>query len=326
MDNSSPSVTVVVIGYKHAAFIEQCLESVAAQTVQPRCIVIDDASGDDTERVAEAWFAVHPEVQAERIYHAENRGLVRTLNEALLKIETPYFAYIAADDWMEPRRVELQLQAALQAGPECALIYSDVYRADGSGRRFEESYAQIHHEQWLAAENPDAYSQLLVGNWIPAPSVMLRTEAVKAIGGYDEDIFFEDHDMYLRLAQRFGVTWLAEPLATHRELDDSYGHRMFFTAEGQRDFQKAQVSLLIKHAAADEAVPAGIQDKLRVRISQLYWEGETPAWIHTNARLLIRALPNPDLKLRLISMASGLGISGRTIRSMTAFGRTRREV
>ncbi|NYF12759.1 hypothetical protein HDC34_001053 [Pseudoclavibacter sp. JAI123] len=326
MDNSSPDVTIVVIGYKHAAFIEQCLESIAAQTVQARCIVIDDASGDDTEQVAEAWFAEHPEAQAERIYHQENRGLVGTLNEALRKIETPYFAYIAADDWMEPRRVELQLEAALEAGPECALIYSDVFRADGAGRRFEESYAQIHREQWLAAEDPDAYSRLLVGNWIPAPSVMLRTDAVRAVGGYDEDIFFEDHDMYLRLAQRFGVTWLAQPLATHRELDDSYGHRMFFTAEGQRDFQKAQVSLLIKHAGAEQARSAGIQEKLRVRISQLYWEGESPAWIHSNARLLIRALPKPDLKLRLISMASGLGISGRSIRTLTAPGRTRREV
>lgn len=306
IESPSPQITIVVIGYKHEAYIAQCLDSVAAQSIAVDLIIFDDASNDRTGEIVTSWLDAHPRQQARTVFHERNRGLTSTLNEAVSMISTPYFAYIAADDWMTAERSEVQLHALEQAGLSAALAYSDALRADEEGRLFEKTFAQTHPDVWKGASSTETFAALLSMNWIPAPTVMIRTNAIREIGGYDSSIFYEDHDVYLRLARRYKFVNTLHPLAVHRESDESYGHRMFFTDEGRRSFQRAQVDILIKHIDTPEARASDVIERLTARVIYLYRSGEPPAWIAPRAQRLQEV--NPSATLRLIAITTKWGL------------------
>src|SRR5262249_25946807 len=54
----------------------------------------------------------------------------------------------------------------------------------------------------------ELFARLLSDNFLPAPAVMVRRNAIAAVGGYDESLFFEDFDMWLRLSRRFSFAYL----------------------------------------------------------------------------------------------------------------------
>src|SRR5207247_3211093 len=58
-------------------------------------------------------------------------------------------------------------------------------------------------------------------NFLPAPAVMVRRSAIATVGGYDESLFYEDFDMWLRLSSRFSFVYLPGLLVRFRTRDDS---------------------------------------------------------------------------------------------------------
>ena len=249
--NQISAVTVVVVGYNHAEYIETCLDSVFAQTSRPaQVIVMDDASPDRTSERAREWSlrTGHPiDVRT----NAENVGLCATLNAALRTITTPYYAYISADDHMEPTRLAEQVAVMDQAPSSCAAVYSDAYIEDGSGTRTGELASQ--HFAWpqLLSGSNELYDQMLYHSWIPAPSVLLRTATVKAVGGYDPDLYFEDLDLWLRLLRSghsFGC--VPKPLVTFRVHPESLGSTTF--DHKNLRFVRAMRIILHKHVVDGE--------------------------------------------------------------------------
>ena len=65
-----PQVSVIVTLYNYAGYVEECLDSIAAQTAPDiELIVVDDCSTDDGLKVASRWlernaehFAAHAQV------------------------------------------------------------------------------------------------------------------------------------------------------------------------------------------------------------------------------------------------------------------------
>ena len=96
---SEPLVTVIVPGYNVAAYVDEALASLRAQTLtQWRAILVDDASTDDTgERFA---VAAASDPRFTLVRHPEQRGLGAARNSALDQIASPFVAFLDADDVM----------------------------------------------------------------------------------------------------------------------------------------------------------------------------------------------------------------------------------
>lgn len=214
-------VTVVVVGYNHARFVTECLDSIRGQTVAPaQVLVADDASPDDSDSVIYAYLDRHPGF-AEYLPNPVNRGLTRTLNSLLRKVRTEYVTYIAADDFMLPHRIERHL--ALMAGGDLALGYSDALVVDeNSDLLFDSSKVEF---PWPdePARSEDTMGQLLFRNWIPAASFFIRTDVLVRSGGYCESLFYEDYELLVRLARDFRFGYVEEPLVAVRRVSTSLG-------------------------------------------------------------------------------------------------------
>jgi len=228
-DRPGVRVTVAVVSYNHQEYVAQCLQSLLDQTIRATIIVVDDHSTDNSQSVIRRF--VEGSGQEDRftlLMHRENTGLPAGLNEALGLVDTEYFVYLAADDWSLPDRLEKQVTALDNAGSGTGLCYTDCLRARPDGSFHPETFSQNHSESWIP-ETRDPYRDLLLfDNWIPAPTVMFRTAALRAIGGFDEHIAYEDHDSYVRMAREFALCWLPEPLSVHRELEGGLGEQLFY--------------------------------------------------------------------------------------------------
>ncbi len=84
------TVSVIIASYNGASYIRAQLESIAAQTLQPEEIIVqDDCSGDVTVEIVRSYLSRLPI----RLHvNPENLGYVRNFESALAKAQGEYIA------------------------------------------------------------------------------------------------------------------------------------------------------------------------------------------------------------------------------------------
>ncbi len=188
-----PDVTVVVPSYNHARFVERTLRSIFAQTLAPKnLIVIDDGSKDESVAVIERTLRDCP--FASELIVRENRGLCATLNEALSKTDSEYFAYISSDDLWFPGFLSSRSRM-LNERPKAVLAYGYSFLID------DEDSIVDSTSNWAEYADGDALPMLLRPVIPASASVLYRTEILKEFG-WNNGAVLEDYELYLRLARR----------------------------------------------------------------------------------------------------------------------------
>jgi alpha-1,3-rhamnosyltransferase len=210
-----PLFSVAVPSYNHGRFIRDCLLSVAAQTYPHlELVVIDDGSSDDTAEVIRSFIAEHEKRFARVVFRSRpNRGVSATSNECLQLCRGEWVHLLGSDDLLTPDKVAVQWQMLQEWDvPELGLVYADAGYIDGEGRALDKS---------LGTRPPpgptrDGDRELFLANPIPNPTVALRREAFLAVGGFDETLFLEDWDCWLRIAARYPIARVPRVLAYYR--------------------------------------------------------------------------------------------------------------
>jgi len=304
-------VTVVVTCFNHAPYVEHALDQVLAQTHRPiEWIVTDDASTDDTQERVRTWFARN-EIEATFVFHTENTGFAPILNEAVPLATGDFFLTTSADDWMAPDRIERQLRRFAEAGPDCALVYSDTRPVDAEGEPVV----------WFTGRGDrpvkeDAFADLLDKGFIPASTVMMRTSAVRALtrfevergGPYDEALPFEDYDLWLRTARLYPIAYEPGALITKRVLSTS----LYSTTSTLRADENL-ARTLAKHTGITPTYDRIIDRRMRKVAARMYQGGADPIATRFALRRALRAGPTP--RLIAYAVAAHLGISHRDLRA-----------
>jgi glycosyltransferase involved in cell wall biosynthesis len=105
-DGRVPAISVIVGAYNHAPFVDDCLDSVRAQSCRDfELIVFDDCSTDDTVDRIRAWSS-RTSTPLTLIVNETNLGLCASRNRALAKARGKYVSTLAADDMYEPDKLE----------------------------------------------------------------------------------------------------------------------------------------------------------------------------------------------------------------------------
>jgi glycosyltransferase involved in cell wall biosynthesis len=223
---TAPPVTVIALCYNHAAFVVECLNSIQRQTFQDfELIVTDDRSADGSPELIAGWLKEH-RPEAIFIRHQENRGLCRTLNEAVARATGEFISMIATDDVWEADKIERQLAFMNGQPDDVAVVYSDAIRIDVGGRRLAGDFIESHAPGW-AKPSGHIFPRLAERNFIPAMATLIRRQALLAVGGYDERLTFEDYDMWLRLSSRFAFAFCDGFVARYRLVPTSIVHTVF---------------------------------------------------------------------------------------------------
>lgn len=191
---TEPLVTLSVAYFNLGAFLEETLDSVAAQTyANVEVLVINDGSTDDrSARVFEAMRSKFPRF---RFLHQENRGIGATRNRGLGEARGEYFIPVDADNVARPDMVR-RFVTAMQQSPGAAAM-SCFFLA------FRES-ADVPREEFAYAYRPSGGPHVLasVRNVYGDANAIFHTETFRSVGGYetDRDTSFEDWEAFVKLA------------------------------------------------------------------------------------------------------------------------------
>ena len=209
MNNPSvlrPKVTVYVPCRQYVRYLDECLQSLARQTLPDwEAILIDDASTDDSAARMEAFRALFPE-RVRVLRNAEIQGLRANSNAALELARGEYVMRLDADDFVDENAL-LVLATYLDRHPGIGLVYPNwTYIDEDGGFLGQERRKRL----WTEANVPD----------LPAHGActMVRRRVLKAIGGYDADLSAQDgHELWLKTLYRHGVASVETPLFFYRQ-------------------------------------------------------------------------------------------------------------
>ncbi len=235
-EDSKPLFTVIALCFNHARFLHECLSSIAAQTYQDfQLIVTDDASHDESQTLIAAWLKRYRPT-ALFIRHSTNRGLCATLNEAVAASNGRYIAMVATDDRWQPNRLEAHAEWIATARTPVAVLFSDARIMSEAGDITENSFIAKHRPGYQPHSGA-LFRDLADANFIPAMCATIHAQSIKNLGGYDEALTFEDHDMWLRLAAHGGhFEYLPGTLADYRILPTSIVRTVFARPNAQHQF------------------------------------------------------------------------------------------
>lgn len=214
-----PLVSVAIPAYNHAAFIEDCLASVCAQTYpELELVMIDDGSADATFEIAGNFLASRRE-RFRRIVllRQENQGVCATSNAVIAAAGGAWVHLLGSDDLLHPQAVARTQQAIAEWNcPELALVHADIDVIDAAGR--PGGGTRLRKDRPPPGVDREAWRWLFHGrHFIFNPTVALRREAVLAVGGFDPRLSLEDLDCWLRLALRYPIARVPEVLASYRK-------------------------------------------------------------------------------------------------------------
>jgi glycosyltransferase involved in cell wall biosynthesis len=193
-------VTVITPAYNAADTLAESVRSALAQSVSNiEVVVVDDGS---LEPAAEALAEVRD--SRLRVLRSEfNQGASAARNGALAAARAPVIAQLDADDrWHEDH-----LEGVLPAleDPAVGLAYTNVEIVGTPllDRAFAARTPDDGLPAWVSdvAQHPvNDLRQLYRVNPIPSPGVIMRTDAVRAVGGYPRWLAVgEEYYVYIKL-------------------------------------------------------------------------------------------------------------------------------
>jgi len=189
-----PAVSVLMPCYNAARTLPEALDSLSGQTFPNfEVVAVDDGSTDSTPQILQERAANDKRLHVVSRPHA---GLIASLNAGLGSCEASLVARMDADDWSHPERLSRQV-AYLEAHPEVSVLSCRVAGfPEGQVRQGFRIYID-----WLNSllSDEDIRREMFIESPLPHPSVTFRRQVIMQVGGYQECIWAEDYDLWLRL-------------------------------------------------------------------------------------------------------------------------------
>jgi glycosyltransferase involved in cell wall biosynthesis len=186
------NVTAVITAYNYGRYLSACGRSALTQDgVDAALVIVDDCSTDETSLVA-AELARDPRVTV--IRNESNLGLIGSFNRGLERVESEYVVKLDADDLL-PAGAWARATAFMEEHPRAAFVYGRPYNFKGPvpnvATTRPRSWSIWRGRDWVASRCRSG------ANVISQPEVVVRTEALRAVGGLCEESPVQTSDMNL---------------------------------------------------------------------------------------------------------------------------------
>lgn len=210
MPNTSPGVPVVSVimnCLNGERYLREALDSVVDQTFPDWEIVFwDNASRDASGTIAKSY--------GQRVRYFRGKTTVplgQARNLAIAEARGRYLAILDCDDVWLPQKLERQVPL-LERDPSVGLVFADCYFMDETGNLQGTFFRRV------PPPAGDPYLALLTGpNFTPGPTVVMRSDAVRKVGGFNPAFrYVESYELFLKLARVSRFAHLDEPLARYR--------------------------------------------------------------------------------------------------------------
>ena len=213
-------VSVLILAYNAEKYIRDLLESIRDQTYQNIEIIIsDDASKDDTVRIAQVWKDENRLCLKKMMIRSseQNQGVVKNANLGFELCNGRYIKVIAADDKLAPACIENMVRVCEDKGYPLLLgKMQSFYQGD------DLQDMPVNYEFYdMNAE--EQYKHLLQVNECAAPTALYRKDFLKEMDWFDENYpAMEDYPFWLKITEKgVRIPFMNETVVYYRRNDSS---------------------------------------------------------------------------------------------------------
>ena len=200
--NVNPLVSVVIPTHNRSHLVINAINSVLQQTYTNfECIVVDDASKDDTEKVVRS-------LNNDRIIyikHSFNKHVSAARNTGIQKSKGELIAFLDDDDIWLPTKLEKQVTYFENVPESIGMLYCWMEFFNDEGK-----IVRKHNPKLKGNVFRYVLDSIGIGG---CSSLIVRREVTENIGGFDEELpRGNDGDFIRRVCQNFEVDYVPEVL------------------------------------------------------------------------------------------------------------------
>jgi glycosyltransferase involved in cell wall biosynthesis len=183
-------VSIIIPCYNYGHLIAQSIESILTQTYTDiEVIVINDGSTDNTEDVVKAYAEKDNRI---KYYKYANAGLGTSRNRGIKHATGAYIQFLDADDVLENRKFEVQLQI-FKNNPTAGVVYSSVRYFKNDPYNVADRLITYWgtDKEWMPKISGNGFAiaeRAFTGNFSHLSSALFKREIVDAVGDFDNDL------------------------------------------------------------------------------------------------------------------------------------------
>jgi glycosyltransferase involved in cell wall biosynthesis len=296
MSMSTPSISVALCTYNGERFIREQLRSICLQSLAPREIVLsDDDSRDGCVALARATVE---ECLRERpglaidlrvLRNSPALRVTKNFEQATLACTHGLIALSDQDDVWHPERLA-RMAEAFERRPELLLLHTDARLVDSAGRPLGGSLfhaLEVTRSERERIHDGRAFDVFLRRNLVTGATTMLRRSLLQGAAPFPAEWV---HDEWLAIvAAAIGrVDVIEDALIDYRQHEanqigarrDSFAGkvRKALASRGDTHVRRAYKAelLLARLQALGDQVPAGIVEKVRVKLEHQRFRAALP--------------------------------------------------
>lgn len=221
-----PLVSVIVPNFNGGPYIRQALDSIVSQSYKNlEIIVIDDGSTDDSVEVLTEYAAKTTEMT---LVLQQNAGVAVARNKGISVARGDYIAFLDSDDYWHPEKLSLQIDILGKEQNFGVCFSSYMLWPPGTDNNYQNPdvmYSRRSFEPGLAVDKEFTgwiYHILLRDVYVWTGTVVIRKEVLNRVGGFNNELKIgEDHDLWLRIADKYQMVKLSFPSALYRTRPNS---------------------------------------------------------------------------------------------------------
>src|SRR5258708_30028068 len=190
-------LTIIIPVYNASAFIKEAVDSILQQTFRDfELWLVDDASTDN-------GLSIIRSSQDSRIKifsNDTNQGRVRTVNNFVKKISSPYLTITDADDVSHPKRLEKQIEF-LESNSDYLMCGTSYWAMDENGF--------LVREMKLKSALNELQEAALIQSQFLGPPILIQKSVLEHFSEFYRSYFidnFADADLSCMILDKFSAT------------------------------------------------------------------------------------------------------------------------
>jgi glycosyltransferase involved in cell wall biosynthesis len=227
--NDNALISVVMPVYNNAIFLPEAIESILRQTYTHfELIIVDDGSTDGSRNIISNYARQDNRIRPISLNHS---GVTGAMNKGINSARGRWIARMDGDDIALPERFSVQMEWIIQNN------------LDVCGAQAETFGTKENKILWFPETHEAICKELIFRCPILYPTAIIRTDVLRN-NLYIDDCFFDDYELFTRLAPKYRMGNVPSLLLRYR------GHETQTSRvrqkEVRRDFKKYRFKYFYK--------------------------------------------------------------------------------
>lgn len=201
--SSDPLVSIICTVFNQEKYLIETLESIKLQDYQNyELIILENGSEDNSAKLIKKWLAQNESLPIQAIFENTPISYCLMFNKGLAISNGRYIMDLSGDDLILSGHLTRSI-ARLVESPDSGFCFSDV-ELFGESKKTKTFYKRGRYGELInKVKEGDIYLEIVKGNPILSVSLIFDAGNLKGIGGYDQDLVYEDFDVLVRLSRLF---------------------------------------------------------------------------------------------------------------------------